>query len=68
MRMQADRQQYIIEVGALCIDYVRFEARIGRYELRLSRKEFELLWVLASEAGRAFRRDEFIERVWGDMS
>jgi two-component system, OmpR family, response regulator ResD len=65
MRMQADRQRYIVEVGALRIDYVRFEAKIGCHELRLRRKEFELLWVLASEDGRAFRRDEFIERVWG---
>jgi DNA-binding response OmpR family regulator len=65
MRMQADRQQYIVEVGPLRIDYVRFEAKIGSHELKLSRKEFELLWVLASEDGRAFRRDEFIERVWG---
>ena len=65
MRMRADRQQYIFEVGALRIDYVRFEARIGHHELRLSHKEFELLWVLASEDGRAFRRDELIERVWG---
>jgi DNA-binding response OmpR family regulator len=65
MRMRADRQQYIFEVGALRIDYVRFEARIGYHELRLSRKEFEILWVLASENGRAFRRDELIERVWG---
>jgi DNA-binding response OmpR family regulator len=63
--MQADRQQHVVEVGALRIDYVRFEAKIGRHELRLSRKEFELLWVLASEDGRAFRRDELIERVWG---
>jgi DNA-binding response OmpR family regulator len=65
MRMQADRQQYVVEVGELRIDCVRFEAKIGRHELRLSRKEFELLWVLASEDGRAFRRDELIERVWG---
>jgi DNA-binding response OmpR family regulator len=63
--MQADRQQSIVEVGPLRIDYVRFEAKIGPHELRLSRKEFELLWALASEDGRAFCRDEFIERVWG---
>jgi DNA-binding response OmpR family regulator len=34
--------------------------------VKLSRKEFELLWELASEEGRAFRREELIERVWGD--
>jgi two-component system alkaline phosphatase synthesis response regulator PhoP len=65
MRMNADRQQHVVEVGELRIDRVRFEVKIANHELRLSRKEFELLWVLASEDGRAFRREELIDRVWG---
>jgi DNA-binding response OmpR family regulator len=63
--MKADRRQHVIEVGALRLDRVRFEVKIGSQELKLSRKEFDLLWVLASEKGRAFRREELIDRVWG---
>ena len=55
----------VIHVGNLRIDRVRFEVKIREHDLRLSRKEFELLWVLAAEDGRAFRRDELIDRVWG---
>jgi DNA-binding response OmpR family regulator len=55
-----------VQVGALRIDRVRFEVTIHDNEVKLSRKEFELLWELASEEGRAFRREELIERVWGD--
>ena len=65
MLMKADRQPHVIEVRALRIDRIRFEATIDSREVRLSRKEFELLWVLASENGRAFRREELIDRVWG---
>ena len=63
--MKADHQQHVLVLGELRIDRVRFEVKVGSHELRLSRKEFELLWVLASEDGRAFRRDELIDRVWG---
>jgi DNA-binding response OmpR family regulator len=65
MLMKADRQAYVVEVRGLRIDRVRFEVTIDSREVRLSRKEFELLWVLASEDGRAFRREELIDRVWG---
>jgi DNA-binding response OmpR family regulator len=57
--------QHVIQVGDLRIDRLRFEVRVQEEEVRLSRKEFELLWTLASEDGRAFRREELITRVWG---
>ena len=63
--MKAEAQQNAIQVGKLCIDRIRFEVKIREKEVRLSRKEFELLWTLASEDGRAFRREELIGRVWG---
>lgn len=34
--------------------------------LSLPRKEFELLFLLASQPGRVFQRDEILERVWGN--
>ena len=64
--MGIDHQPRVVEVKELRIDRVRFEVKIGSREVRLSRKEFELLWVLASEDGRAFRREELIDRVWGN--
>jgi DNA-binding response OmpR family regulator len=64
--MEAGAPQSVLQVGTLRIDRLRFEVKIHNREVRLSRKEFELLWVLAAEEGRAFRREELIERVWGD--
>ncbi|HSF32843.1 MAG TPA: response regulator transcription factor [Candidatus Tectomicrobia bacterium] len=56
----------VVQAGPLRIDRVRFEVKIQESEVKLSRKEFEVLWVLASEDGRAFRREEIIHRVWGN--
>lgn len=36
-----------------------------RVEIRLPRKEFELLYFLASNPGRVFSRQELLDAVWG---
>jgi DNA-binding response OmpR family regulator len=66
MSMETNTPPGALQVGALRIDRVRFEVTIHDNAVRLSRKEFELLWELASEDGRAFRREELIDRVWGN--
>jgi DNA-binding response OmpR family regulator len=65
LRMSASDKRTRLELGDLHIDRRRFEVRIRNAEVRLTRKEFELLWILASESGRVFHRDELIEQVWG---
>jgi DNA-binding response OmpR family regulator len=41
------------------------EVRRDGEELRLTAKEFDLLWFLASNARRVFSRDQLMSRVWG---
>jgi len=36
-----------------------------RVSMRLPRKEFELIYVLASHPGKVFTRQEILDRVWG---
>jgi DNA-binding response OmpR family regulator len=57
-----------ISVGPLTIDAARREARRGGEILSLTAKEFDLLWFLASNANRAFSRDQLMHRVWGYSS
>jgi DNA-binding response OmpR family regulator len=64
--MKANEPDSVVQVGNLSIDRVRFEVKVEETEIKLSRKEFDLLWTLASEDGRAFRRQELIARVWGN--
>ena len=35
-------------------------------EIVLPRKEFELLSLLASKPGKVFKRDEILDKVWGN--
>jgi DNA-binding response OmpR family regulator len=55
----------MVQIGDLRIDRLRFEVKVRNAEVRLTRKEFELLWVLALESGRVCHRDELIGQVWG---
>ena len=52
-------------VGNLEIDLHRHEARLAGTPLNLKPKEFDLLALLAANQGRAFTRDQILEKVWG---
>jgi len=41
------------------------EAHRGGLEVRLTAKEFDLLWFLASHPRRVFSRDQLMASVWG---
>ncbi|MDA0734299.1 MAG: response regulator transcription factor [Chloroflexi bacterium] len=60
-----DAKQRPIRVGDLAIDLVRHEATLKGEPLSLKPKEFDLLALLASHRGRAFTREQILERVWG---
>ncbi len=50
----------------LCLDAEKYEARKeGKVIADLSPKEFELLFLLASNPGRIFRREEILKKIWG---
>ncbi len=56
----------VLEVaGDLVLDVSRHEARIGRQALTTSRKEFDLLRLLAASSGAVVTRQLAMEKVWG---
>jgi len=57
-----------ITLGSLVLDAARREARRDGKALRLTAREFELLWFLASNPNRVFSRDQLMARVWGYAS
>jgi two-component system, OmpR family, response regulator len=54
-----------IEIGSFYMDRSMFEIKVNGERLPLPRKEFELLFLLASSPGRTFSRDQLIEDIWG---
>lgn len=55
-----------IECGNMIIDPVRFLVTLDEQEVILAKKEFELLYLLASRPGRVFLRNEILSQVWGN--
>ena len=55
----------LLEIGNVLIDPVKFTVSIGGNEVLLAKKEFELLYLLASQPGRVFLRNEILNKVWG---
>jgi len=55
----------VIEVGDLMVDPARRVARRGKREMGLTRREFDLLEVLARNDGIVLSRSQLLERVWG---
>jgi DNA-binding response OmpR family regulator len=51
--------------GDLEVDVAARQARLGSAVVALTAREFELLAFLVRHPGRAFRRDEILEEVWG---
>jgi DNA-binding response OmpR family regulator len=47
------------------VDFRSYEARKGGKPIELTRKEFQLLRLLAARAGEVVTRDELLNEVWG---
>jgi len=54
-----------IIVGSLVIDRESYTVTKNKDEITLPRKEFELLFLLASKPGKVLTRDEIMLKVWG---
>lgn len=54
-----------LAVGDLVVDAVKHQVTLGGDELDIRPREFDLLYLLAANKGRALTRDQMLERVWG---
>ena len=54
----------LLHVGGLELDVARHIATVDGRPLQLTRSEFRLLALLASEPGRDFTRDELVRHLW----
>jgi two-component system, OmpR family, alkaline phosphatase synthesis response regulator PhoP len=56
----------IISIDNLIIDPEKFMVEYEGKEIVLAKKEFELLYLLATKPGRVFLRNEILSQVWGN--
>jgi two-component system alkaline phosphatase synthesis response regulator PhoP len=60
-----DNDIAIIELKDIVIDKEKYKVYISGNNLDLPRKEFELLYLLASKPDKVFKREKIMENVWG---
>jgi two-component system alkaline phosphatase synthesis response regulator PhoP len=65
-RSNNDSQGKIIRIDNVEIDPAKFEVKIDGRDVVLAKKEFELLYLLASRPGRVFLRNEILNQIWGN--
>ncbi len=64
-RIHKEENGKVLEMGELIIDPVKFVVQYKGEEIILAKKEFELLYLLASRPGRVFLRNEILSQIWG---
>jgi two-component system alkaline phosphatase synthesis response regulator PhoP len=65
-RVNKEPSDNVIRLDNLEIDPSRFEVIANNKPVTLAKKEFELLYLLASRPGRVFLRNEILNQVWGN--
>ena len=64
-RAEAREQRAPIQAGEVEIRADRFQAYVDDLSVDLTRREFELIELLAAAEGRVLEREEIYQRVWG---
>jgi two-component system, OmpR family, alkaline phosphatase synthesis response regulator PhoP len=64
-RISKSEDSPVLQAGGLTIDPSRFVVEYQGSQIVLAKKEFELLYLLASRPGRVFLRNEILSQIWG---
>ena len=55
----------VLSAGDLLVDAGTHSVQVGQRAVDLSRREFDLLWVMAQAPGHVFSTEDLLARVWG---
>jgi len=63
---EQDQNSETLNVGGIEINREEYKIIKDNLEIALPRKEFELFYLLASKPGKVFKREEILDKVWGN--
>ena len=66
LKNDEDKGDDIIKINNLIINRDEYKIVLNGEEIILPRKEFELLSLLASKPNKVFKRDDILNKVWGN--
>jgi two-component system alkaline phosphatase synthesis response regulator PhoP len=59
------KKEDVIEIGELRIDKTSYSISVGKRQVTLPKKEFELLYFLAENPNKVYTRDDLLKHIWG---
>lgn len=65
-RKDAEDEQQIIQLNDLIINKTEVNILLKGKKIELPKKEFEILWLLATKPGKVFKREEIFNKIWGN--
>jgi two-component system alkaline phosphatase synthesis response regulator PhoP len=65
-RLKEDNSLDTLNIAGMEINREEYKIIKDGEEIILPKKEFELLYLLASKPGKVFKREEILSKVWGD--
>jgi two-component system alkaline phosphatase synthesis response regulator PhoP len=63
---EQEQNSETLNVGGIVINREEYKITKDNVEIVLPRKEFELLYLLASKPGKVFKREEILDTIWGN--
>jgi len=63
---ESNVEDNVVKIGSLIINRDEYKIELKGKEIILPRKEFELLSLLASKPGKVFKREDILDKVWGN--
>lgn len=63
---EVEKESSIMNLGNISLDNQSKRLIIGDKKIELTKKEFEILLLLAKNQGRIFSREEILDRIWAD--
>jgi two-component system alkaline phosphatase synthesis response regulator PhoP len=63
---EQEKNSETLNVGGIEINREEYKIIKDDIVIALPRKEFELFYLLASKPGKVFKRDEILDKVWGN--
>jgi two-component system alkaline phosphatase synthesis response regulator PhoP len=63
---ETEKDSETLNVGGIEINREEYKIVKDNVEIVLPRKEFELFYLLASKPGKVFKREEILDKVWGN--
>jgi len=64
-QLQVHGERPVFHAGDLSVDLVRRIVKVGDKDVKLSPKEYDLLAILARQAGRVVTHRQILRTVWG---